>query len=224
MDTVLGEILPFAVTIAISPVPIIAIILMLMSPRPKPLGLAFLAGWIMGIAVAVGVFALLAGVIPEKAESLEPQPVLGSIQLLLGLGLGAVAIKQWRSRPKPGEVAKLPAWMAAIDTMKPPAALGLAALLAAVNPKNLLVAAAAGVAVGHSVLAAGAQLTVVLVFILVAALSVLAPVVVYLVAPAKAATILDGIRVWLTANNATIMVVVLVVLGFQLVGEGIGSF
>lgn len=224
MNGVLGDTLPFAVTVAISPVPIIATILLLMSPRPKPLGLGFLAGWVAGIAVAVGVFTLLAGAIPEKADDPGPQPIVGSIQLLFGLALLLLAVKQWRSRPKPGEVAQLPKWMAAIDTMKPGAALGLAFLLAAVNPKNLLMAAAAGVSIGHAALGTGPTLLAVLTFIVIAVLSVVAPVVIYLAAPSKAAGMLDHVRIWLTANNATIMMVVMLVLGVQLLGKGIGSF
>ena len=224
MNGALGEILPFALTIAISPVPIIAAILMLMSQRPKPLGLGFLTGWVAGIAVAVGIFTLLAGVIPEKTDDPGPQPIVGIIQLLLGLALLLLALKQWRSRPKPGEVAQLPKWMAAIDTMKPGAALGLAFLLAAVNPKNLLMAAAAGVSIGHATLGTGPALVAVLTFIVIAALSVLAPVVIYLAAPDKATGMLDHVRIWLTANNATIMMVVMLVLGAQLIGKGVGSF
>lgn len=224
MNEVIGQTLPFALAIAISPMPIIAVILMLMSPRPKPMGLAFLLGWLAGITVAVGLFTLLAGIIPEKPESADPEPIRGSIQLVLGLLLGLLAVKQWRSRPKAGDVAKLPAWMAAIDTMKPPAALGLAALLAAVNPKNLLMAAAAGLAVGHSALGAGGKMSAVAIVVVVAALSVAAPVVVYLLAPGKAAAVLDDIRSWLTANNAAIMMVVMAVLGVSLIGKGLGSF
>ncbi|MGL3805669.1 GAP family protein [Paeniglutamicibacter sp. R2-26] len=224
MIHVLGETLPYAITIAISPVPIIATILMLMSPRPKPLGLGFLLGWVVGICVATGIFTLLAGVIPEPGDSTGPQPVAGTIQLLFGVALLAMSLKQWRSRPKPGEETSLPKWMAAIDTMKPPAALGLGFLLAAVNPKNMLVAAAAGMAFGRAALGAGQVVAAVVVFTAIAALSVLLPVLLYLVAPAKAAGLLDNIRTWLTANNATIMMVVLLVLGTQLLGKGLGSF
>lgn len=224
MIQVLGETLPYAITIAISPVPIIAAILMLMSPRPKPLGLGFLLGWIAGICVATGIFTLLAGVIPEPGDSVGPKPITGTIQLLFGLALLFMALKQWRSRPQPGQEAELPKWMAAIDTMKPPAAIGLGFLLAAVNPKNLLVAGAAGMAFGRAGLGGGQVVLAVGIFTLIAALSVLVPVLLYLVAPAKAAGVLENVRTWLTANNAVIMMVVMLVLGTQLLGKGLGSF
>ena len=58
----------------------------------------------------------------------------------------------------------------------------------------------------------------------IAAVTVAAPVVLYLVAPGKAADVLDEVRAWLVANNAAIMGVLLLVIGTQLLGKGIGSF
>ena len=139
MNAVIGDILPLALAVAISPIPIIATILMLMSPKPRPLGLSFLGGWVVGIGVAVVAFTLLGGILPEP-ETGGSRPVVGTIQLIVGALLLLMAVKQWRGRPGPGEDAELPKWMAAIDTMKPGAALGLALLLSAVNPKNLLLA------------------------------------------------------------------------------------
>ena len=46
------------------------------------------------------------------------------IKILLGVALLFLALRQWRSRPKPGEEPALPKWMAAIDTMTAGAAFG----------------------------------------------------------------------------------------------------
>lgn len=154
MNAVIGDILPLALAVAISPIPIIATILMLMSPKPRPLGLSFLGGWVVGIGVAVVAFTLLGGILPEP-ETGGSRPVVGTIQLIVGALLLLMAVKQWRGRPGPGEDAELPKWMAAIDTMKPGAALGLALLLSAVNPKNLLLAVAAGASIGRAQLGTG---------------------------------------------------------------------
>ena len=223
MNAVIGDILPLALAVAISPIPIIATILMLMSPKPRPLGLSFLGGWVVGIGVAVVAFTLLGGILPEP-ETGDSRPVVGTIQLIVGALLLLMAVKQWRGRPGPGEDAELPKWMAAIDTMKPGAALGLALLLSAVNPKNLLLAVAAGASIGRAQLGTGPAAIVIAVFVVIAAVTVAAPVVLYLVAPGKAADVLDEVRAWLVANNAAIMAVLLLVIGTQLLGKGIGSF
>ncbi|MBC9935915.1 MULTISPECIES: GAP family protein [unclassified Leucobacter] len=223
MNLAIGETLPFAVAIAISPIPIIATILLLMSERARSLGLSFLGGWVVGIAFATMLFTLLAGVIPEQGDT-GAKPVVGVIQLVLGLTLLLLAVKQWRSRPQAGEEPELPGWMAKIQTMKPLPVVGFAFMLAAVNPKNILMAVAAGTIVGQAGLSAGAGAATIAVFVVIAALSVCGPIVAYLVAPERAAGALDKLRIWLIANNATIMSVVLVLLGVQMLGKAIASF
>lgn len=212
-----------AVAIAISPIPIIAVILMLMTSRATRLGMSFLLGWFLGILVATTTTALLSGVLPEPTAA-DAQPVLGVVMLLLGAGLLLLGWRQWRSRPAPGATAELPAWMAKIDGMRIPAAFGLAFALAAVNPKNLLVAASAGAVIGRGELSSGEFIAVLTLFSGVAALSVLLPVLASAVLPRAAARALDGVRGWLTENNAVIMTVLLVVIGVNVVGKGLGMF
>lgn len=224
MLEVLGSTLANAVAIAISPLPIIAVILLLMSPRAKRVGPAFLLGWIVGILLVTTVTTLLAGVIPEPSETEGSQPVIGVIQLVLGALLLLLGVRQWRSRPAPGEEGELPAWMSKLDSMKVPAVAGLALALAAANPKNLLLAAAAGTVIGRGGLGVGAVAVVIVIFTVVAAISVLVPVVIAVSAPKKAAAVLSNLRTWLGANNAVIMTVVFLILGAQIIGKGLGNF
>ena len=56
MGQVIGDILPLAIGVAISPIPIIAAILMLLSPKAKGTSVGFLLGWVVGIVVAVTLF------------------------------------------------------------------------------------------------------------------------------------------------------------------------
>ena len=223
MGTAVGDILPLAIGVAISPVPIIAAILMLLSPKAKTTSLGFLVGWVAGISIAVVVFTLLSSVLPDE-ESSGPSPISGVIKIVLGGLLLLLAIKQWRSRPHEGEQAQLPKWMAAIDSMTPAKGLGLGFLLAAVNPKNLLLAASAGLIVGGAGLAVDQTTVVVIIFIVLAASTVLIPVVGYLLASAKMAAPLDRLRGWLVDNNAVIMAVLLLMIGVSMIGKGIGSF
>jgi threonine/homoserine/homoserine lactone efflux protein len=220
---VIGEILPLALGIAISPIPIIAAILMLLSPRAKATSVGFLGGWILGIVVAVVVFTLLAAVIPQS-DTDQPQPVAGVIKILLGLLMLFLALKQWRGRPRPGEEPTLPKWMSAIDTMTAGKGFGLGFLLSAVNPKNLLMAISAGLIIGSAALPVGSVAIVVVVFTLIAGSSVSVPVIGYLVAARAMAKPLESLRAWLVQNNAAVMAVLLLVIGVTVVGKGIGSF
>jgi threonine/homoserine/homoserine lactone efflux protein len=135
-----------------------------------------------------------------------------------------LALRQWRARPAEGEQASLPKWMSAIDSMTAGKALGLAFLLAAVNPKNLLMAASAGLIVGGAGLALDSTAIVIIVFVLVAACTVIVPVIAYLIAAARLAGPLDTLRGWLVENNATIMSVLLLVIGVAVIGKGLGHF
>lgn len=223
MGSVIGDILPLALGIAISPIPIIAAILMLLSPQARSTSIGFLIGWVLGIIVAIGLFTALASVLPEKDPDAS-QPIAAVIKILLGAGLLFLAIKQWRGRPKAGTEPALPQWMSAIDTMTAVKAGGLGFLLSAVNPKNLLMAAGAGVIIGSASLNGGEITLSIVVFVLIAAASVAIPVIAYLLAADKMASPLESLRVWLVHNNATVMAVLLLVIGVVMIGKGIASF
>lgn len=208
---------------AISPIPVIAAVLMLLTPRARVTSVGFLLGWVVGIVVAVTVFTLLSGAIPESDPE-AAKPVKGVIQLILGVLAILLAVSQWRKRPKAGEEPEMPKWMQAVDAMRFPAAAGFGFVMAAVNPKNLLLAASAGVTIGTAALSAGSDAVVIAVFTLIGASTVLIPVVGYLFAADRLRGPLDALRVWLARENALIMALLMLVIGVSLIGKGIGSF
>jgi threonine/homoserine/homoserine lactone efflux protein len=180
-------------------------------------------GWLLGIVIAIIVFTLLSSVIPQ--HSAGGSSVAGVIKIVFGVLLLFLALRQWRARPAEGEQASLPKWMSAIDSMTAGKAFGLAFLLAAVNPKNLLLAASAGLIIGGAGLGFGQGLAlVIIIFVLLAACTVVIPVIGYLIASARLAGPLDRLRGWLVENNATIMSVLLLVIGVAVIGKGLSSF
>jgi threonine/homoserine/homoserine lactone efflux protein len=223
VGSVIGDILPLALGITISPIPIIAAILMLLSPQAKGTSVGFLIGWILGIVVALVVFILLASVI-TPGDPDAPQPVAGVIKLLLGALMLFLALEQWRGRPRGDAEPALPTWMAAIDSMTTVKGLGLGFLLSAVNPKNLLMAIAAGVIIGTAGLTGGETTWAIVIFTLIAASTVAIPVIAYLVASKRMTGPLESLRAWLVQNNATVMAVLLLVIGVVVIGKGLGSF
>lgn len=223
MGAVIGEILPLALGIAISPIPIIAAILMLLSPKARTTSVGFLLGWVLGIVIAVTVFTLLSSILPEDDPDAS-KPIQGTVQLILGVLLLLLALSQWRKRPKDGQEPVMPKWMQAIDKVTFPVALGLGFLLSAVNPKNLLMAVGAGLEIGEAGLAVGEIVGVIAVFTLLAASTVLVPVVGYLLAADRLRGTLDALRGWLAHNNAIIMAVLLLVIGVSMLGKGIAAF
>lgn len=221
MGEVVGELLPLAFGVAISPVPIIAVILMLLTPRAGAASRGFLVGWVAGIVAGLVVFAVLAAVAGIGSGG---SSVAGAIvQLLLGAGLLLLGAGQWRSRPRTGEPAELPGWLKATDQVTPRVALGLGFLLSAINPKNLVLLVGAGVDLGGSSASGSVVVVAGVVFVLLAASTVLVPVAAYAVARARVRAWLDSLREWLTENNAVVMTVLLVVMGAVLLGKGIGG-
>ena len=99
MKSTFTELLPLAAVIAISPVPILAVIMMLLTDRERANPLAVLAGWISLLTVLV-VAALLSGV---DSVSTTPSRTVAVIFVVVGLALIALAIHEWRLRPKHGE-------------------------------------------------------------------------------------------------------------------------
>jgi hypothetical protein len=61
------------------------------------------------------------------------------------------------------------------------------------------------------------------VFVLLASLSVGAPVALYFALGDRSRNLLDELRAWLTVHNTAIMAVLLLVLGVKLVGDGISA-
>ncbi|MCB0893780.1 MAG: GAP family protein, partial [Nocardioidaceae bacterium] len=101
-------------------------------------------------------------------------------------------------------------------------AAGLAVLLAAVNPKNLLLCVSGGAAIATAAAGDGsAAVVAAAVFAVVATVGVAAPVVVYLTAGDRAEEVLAELKTWMVQHNAVIMAVLLLVIGAKLVGDGI---
>jgi hypothetical protein len=61
------------------------------------------------------------------------------------------------------------------------------------------------------------------VFVVIAASSVLIPVVGYAVAAERLRAPLDELRGWLVQNNLAVMAVLLLVIGVSLLGKGLGG-
>jgi hypothetical protein len=68
MGEAIGQSLPLAVGVALSPLPIIAVVLMLTSPRARANGPAFVLGWLIGLGV-VGALVLAVGAATAIAQT-----------------------------------------------------------------------------------------------------------------------------------------------------------
>ena len=221
MGPVLGQILPYALGVALTPTAIIAVILMLFSTRARQNGLAFLAGWVIALTA---VLLIVVGASSAAGASSGSASTLASVVVAaLGVLLLLLGVKTWRSRPAPGASAPMPGWMAAIDSITPGRAFLVGALYTGVSPKSLALIAAAGLAIAQADLEAREQSVAVIEFVVIASLTILVPVLYSLLGGERARSTLDGWKTWLVANNTAVVTIILVLLGAVLIGKGAGA-
>jgi hypothetical protein len=223
MGSVIGDILTSAVGIALSPIPLIAAIALMLTPRSGAAGLGFLGGWLLGVIVPVVAVTLIANVLPESSADAS-QPIAGTIRLVLGALLIYLAVGQWRLRPLPGRPGVLPKWMTATETMTVPQGITLGFGLGALSPKNLALGVAAGLTIGGAEIGLRDTIVVTLIFVVIALSTVLIAVVGYQIADEVWQKPLADLRTWLVRNGPTVLAVLLLLLGVELIGLGISSF
>jgi len=113
--------------------------------------------------------------------------------------------------------------MDALDTFTPVNAGGAGVLLSSVNPKNLLLAVSAAVAIAGTGIATGDQVVAYAMFVVIASIGVDVPVVLSIALGERSRRMLGGLKDWMAANNAVIMAVLLLLLGVKLIGDGIAG-
>ena len=223
MGQAIGNFLPSAVGVAISPLPIVAVVLMLVTARGRLNGPAFVAGWCVGLGLVGAVVLAVAGGADASTES-GPATWVDVLYLILGLLLILVAAKQWRGRPHGEEEPPTPKWMGALDGFTPVKAGGAGVVLSALNPKNLLLAIAGAAAIAQTGVSAGEQVVSYVIFVLIASIGVAAPVVIYFAMGERSQNLLDELKTWLARNNAVIMAVLMLIIGVKLIGNAISGF
>jgi threonine/homoserine/homoserine lactone efflux protein len=221
---VIGQLLPTAVGVMLSPLPIVGVILMLLSNKARVNGPMFLLGWLAGLAIVVG--GIVAFVDPDRLNQSDgdPSTLSGILHLVLGALLLFLAVKQLKGRPKSGEEAKMPSWMAKMQDASPVFAFGMGAFLSGLNPKNLIFDIAAAAAIVAGDLSSSQQIVSVLVFMILASLTIGIPVIWFLVAGESAKAKLDTLRGYLVQYNWIIMCVLFLILGVKLIGQALPAF
>ena len=214
----LSELLAAAVGIALNPPAVIAVMLLLSSPRGLTKGAAFLAGWMAGVGAVAATVLVLGDVGSMFADPKLPALVL---ELLIGVGLVVGAVVKWRrGRAHEGD-RDMPGWMRSLQEFSAGKAFTTAALFAALNPKTLAINVAGMLLIVEAELTASTQAALLVLFVVVASGTLAAPVVFYLVARDRSATVLSAAQRWLVNHSAEVTAAVLLVLGLLLASGAI---
>lgn len=217
----IGQLLPAAVTVALSPIPIVAVVLVLDGPLARRSGPSFALGWVAGLTIVGVVVLLVVGATTDPGT--DAATGVNWFMAVIGLVFLGMAAQQWKKRPKRGEAPKMPGWMATISSVSPTRAVLFGMALSGANPKNLALTVAAGTAIANAELGATDSAIAILAFIAIGSVTVVGAVAFYLAAPAHAVPPLTAVRQFMADNNATIMMVILLLLGAKLLGDSLAG-
>ena len=217
----IGELLPAAAAVALSPIPIVAVVLVLDGPKARASGPAFAAGWIAGLAAVSILVVAIAGAASDPGSD----AATGVNWLMAGIGLLflVMAARQWKKRPRRGETPEMPGWMASINSVAPAKAALLGAALSGANPKNLALTLAASAAIANAELDGADTALAIFAFVAIGSITVVGAVAFHVVAPTASARPLGAVRQFMGDNNVTIMMVILVLLGVKLIGDALAG-
>ncbi|MCX4546975.1 GAP family protein [Streptomyces sp. NBC_01565] len=216
-----GAVLPMALAVALSPFPVIGTVLILAGRQGRRNGLLFAAGWIAGLGVAAALVVVVFGGAddPESPSS----AIADWGRVFAGAALIVLGARTWWQRPRAGDEAETPRWMASLDDVSALRALVLGLLLSGANPKNLVLTASAATSIVETGAHDGDLIVAVTVFVLVGSCTVLGAVIIHLLGGQRAASFLESVRQFMITNSAVITAIVLLLLGASILGEGLSG-
>jgi hypothetical protein len=219
MLAVVGQLLPLMLAVAFSSVPLMVTVTLLLAPNPFRSSLGFLIGWLLGMFIVTGLlsFGLLA--LPSSLSS-QAELTVGTIEIVIGMGLGAYGVVLLARRSSRRPEAELPRWLRTVETLKPLPAVGLALALN-IRPKAILLAAAAGLIIGTGALTAGDTAVVLGIFVVIGGSSVGVPVVLTLANPKMMRHPLEAIERWIVRNGPTVTLIVVFLIAAVVIGDGL---
>ncbi len=201
----------------ISPFPIVGLILILMSDKARRNSLAYMLGWILGIALVFTIAMLFIG--GNVAAGGDPSLWERLIFIVLGVLMVFFAWREFQKRPKEGEKAETPKWFERMSSISPLSAAGFGLFLSGLNPKNLLLTLGAGASVGMLALPGSEEALLTVIFTLAASLTIVVPTLLFLFLGDRMNKVLEAMEGFLIQNNAIITALLLLMIGLNMLGK-----
>ena len=195
-SSVLTKLFLLGLVIALSPITVIPAVLVLHAPRPRPASLAFLGGWLLGLAALTGAFVAASDLLGELREA--PPTWASWTRVVLGSALIAFGIYRLLTRHRQTDP---PRWMRPFAKLTPVRAGLVGAVLAPIRPEVLIVSGAA--------------------FVVISASTVAIPILAYASAGDRLDDQLTRLKDWMENNHAALEGAILVVIGLMVLYNGI---
>ena len=202
------EALPIALGTFLATLPLAGVSLLLASRTRRKAHLSFLGGWMIG-ALLVGLLAILLSDVSAPGQG-PPRLWVVWLRLILGIGLIALAARKWI---KASGTDEAPGWMRAFETAGASRLYGLGLIIVALNPKNALLFASGALVIAAKTYVPAKQVLAYSGFVIVASLSVLAPLMLSVLMGERAEAPLATLKKFAARHSAVILAVVTAVLG-----------
>lgn len=195
---------------SLEPIPLTGFILTLSTEHGTRKGLFFIFGWLLSLGLVIGLtLGITAGKPP--APDTAPSDAVLAAQIAIGVGLILFA---WRYRLRAPKVHAEPSWMKRVDKMSVWAAMVLAFLL---QPWGLVAAGALEISKANT--SHASDVVAIIVFVVLASLSLLVMESYALLAPEAARVRLTGLRQWMNVHRTEVIVYLSVIIGLWLIGK-----
>ncbi|MBG6225092.1 threonine/homoserine/homoserine lactone efflux protein [Arthrobacter sp. CAN_A2] len=220
MITALGAVLPIALGGMLASLPVVAMAAVLGTVSGRNVLRSFTLGWLVGMLLVGTLGLLLVDVVTFASESAA---WLAWLRIALGVGLIALAARSFLRRPRGDARRESPKWITTLEGMGSVRAFRMAFLLGSVNPKNVVIVLSGVAAIVGQTQDVGTQIVVLVVFVVVASLGVLAPLVALALLGDRAARPLERFVDWFTRNSQVVLASVILLLGGLVLSGGLAA-
>lgn len=212
----LTGLIPLALVVALSPLSILpAVLLVVHSARPRSTGIAFLIGWLLGLGAMTALFVEL----PRLLGDLNETPRWADwARIVIGALLIAAAVWRWATRRN---ATGAPSWLNRVNDLRPGNAGVIGFALTVVNPKFIVICAAAGLAISAAQLGMPGTWLAVAFYTMLAGSTAAVPVLAHAVAAKRLDRYIETVKNWIERQHAVITAVILAAIGVVLLYTGI---
>jgi Sap-like sulfolipid-1-addressing protein len=196
-------------------VSVVTVIVLLTMPSGRRRGIAFVVGWLLAIGVIAAVVVGFAHGQDFSSHKTTPSRAASWAEIAVGVIVILAGSRSLHRRPQGTPGSETPKWLARLDRTN-----WLLAVLVGAFMLTYSVTIAAAIEILKANVSAADDALAFVVFAVASMLTILAPVVVVLVAPERSAQRLATWRRWLLGNSRTIGLIALIVIGALLIAKG----
>lgn len=217
----LWSLIPLGLAGAFSWLPLTGLVLLMLAGSGMARVWAFVVGRVFGLALITVAFVAGARALPAPTStpSLEG-PVVAGTEVTVGVALVAVGLVAWLRRNRERSE---PAWRRRLSKASVPAVF-LTSVVVDLQPKGLVLGLASGVVVRAGSMPVAEAVLAVVLYLAIAASSVLLPLVATYVDPARTKRWLRAAQTWLNVYGSFLTALVAALVGVVLVVDGLGRF